>query len=74
MILDFDPRAHGILTSITVPFSGPDERVSNFKYSRRRLDSITFMSAGVRFAVAEDHSLADVVLCLDGLGPPDFAL
>lgn len=68
--LDFDPRAHGILTSITVPFSGPDERVSNFKYSRRRLDSITFMSAGVRFAVAEDHSLADVVLCLDGLGPP----
>jgi xanthine dehydrogenase small subunit len=69
--IDLDPKAHGVLVSIRVPITQPNERVINFKYARRRLDSITFMSAGIRYAVDEsDQRLQDVVLCFDGLGSP----
>ena len=69
--LDVDPRDHGVLVSILAPLTQPDARVTNFKYAKRRMDSITFMSAGVRYAVDEsDKNVRDVLLCFDGLGSP----
>jgi xanthine dehydrogenase/oxidase len=69
--LRFKPRAKAVLVSISVPFSEPDERVASFKYARRRMDSITFMSAAVsaRHDVAS-HAIKSIVLCFDGLGTP----
>jgi len=68
--LTIDPSSHGLLTAIEVPFCDATHSVNNFKYARRRMDSITFMSAGVHTTVQENGTLEAIVLCYDGLGAP----
>ena len=42
------PEGHGALVALRVPLMGKEDFFTSFKYSRRRLDSITFLSAGMR--------------------------
>ncbi|MBL4637064.1 MAG: molybdopterin-dependent oxidoreductase, partial [Kofleriaceae bacterium] len=71
--LIFNPHQKQVLVSITVPYSQPDERVASFKYARRRMDSITFVSAGIT-ARFDPHSrvVSYPVLCFDGTGSPGW--
>lgn len=68
--LTFEPGSHGVLTAVEVPLCGDGETVVNFKYARRRMDSITFMSAGVRSRIGANGTIEDFLLCYDGLGSP----
>lgn len=67
--LDWEPRKEGLLVSIFLPFTQEHTLVSNFKYSRRRLDSITFLSAGSTCQFdGENKTIKNLVLCFNGLG------
>ena len=66
----FEPPAESVLTSITVPFSAPGRRVASFKYARRRMDSITFLSAGFSAQCDDNGVVSDPILCFDGTGTP----
>jgi len=69
--LTFRPPRDSVLVSVDVPLSKPGERVASFKYARRRVDSITFLSAGLsaRWDV-QTGAVREPVLCFDGLGTP----
>lgn len=47
-MLTFRPREDQVLVSVSVPFSTAGDRVASFKYARRRMDSITFLSSTLR--------------------------
>ncbi len=69
--INFDPEKQGVLVAIFIRYHQENEFITNFKYSRRRLDSITFMSAGVRLGVDKtQRKIEDFVLSFDGLGSP----
>ncbi len=69
--MNFDPQQEGLLVSILVPYSNPNEVLSSYKYARRRLDSITFLSAGLYARInKQEEFLEEVIICFDGLGSP----
>ena len=69
----FNPQQEGILKSVFVPYATETEIVSSYKYSRRRMDSITFLSAGVSVNINPNTKhIDDIILCFDGLGAPGF--
>jgi xanthine dehydrogenase/oxidase len=69
--LTFRPRTSTVLVSITVPYSQRGERVASFKYARRRMDSITFVSAGIAAQFDQQtHVVKNPILCFDGTGSP----
>ena len=71
--LQWTPNDEGVLTHISLPMPSSNEMVLSYKYARRRLDSITFLSAGIRAVVEpETHKLEQIVICFDGLGPTAF--
>lgn len=71
--LGFEPSRAGLLTELRVPLSRSTELVASYKYARRRLDAIAFLSAAIGTEVAAaDAVVLRVVLCFDGLGPTGF--
>jgi len=69
--LTYTPRVGDVLVAVAVPYSRPGERVASFKYARRRMDSITFMSSGIAAHCNPDnHHLDSLLLCFDGTGTP----
>ena len=67
----FRPRKDHVLVSISIPLSTADDRVASFKYARRRMDSITFMSAGTAVRCDRGTStIHEATLCFDGTGTP----
>lgn len=69
--LTFRPSTSTVLVSINLPFSQADERVASFKYARRRIDSITFVSACITARCdTQTKVVTDPIFCFDGTGSP----
>lgn len=69
--LNFKLTPKQTLQSIIVPLTSAQTQISAYKYAKRRMDSITFLSAGMSIDLdPKSHQISNSIICFDGLQKP----